>query len=59
MAEGGRLRRLAMGIGDDQCRLLALCEVEGRGYQRAQQAGHMIEPRLEGELEQGVVDVVA
>ncbi len=59
MAEGGRLGRLAMGIGDDQRRLLALGQVEGRGDQGAQQAGHMVEPRLEGELEQRVIDIVA
>ena len=59
MAERRGLGRLAMGIGDDQRRLFALGQHQRGGDGGAQLLAEPVEPRLQCQLEQGVVDIVA
>jgi hypothetical protein len=59
MPERRGLGRLAMRIGDDQGFLLALGQRQRRRDQGAQLRREPVEPRLQRQLEQGVLDVVA
>ena len=60
VAEGRRLRRLAMGVGDDQRRLLALGDVDQRRRAAPRPCASSASMRgFSAELEQRVVDVVA
>ena len=58
MPKRRRLRRLAMGLGHDQSHFLAL----GGGNQRVVEsdglAQQQIEPLLQPQLEEGVIDIV-